>query len=64
MQQPVNLLRQLKGHEWTCSSVEFHPAANMLASASWDRTIRVWDVNDGKVMVKKQTSEGRDTGHV
>lgn len=44
----ITLVRRLEGHEWTCSALEFHPNSNMLASSSWDRTIRVWDVADGR----------------
>ena len=45
----IQLVKRLEGHEWTCSALEFHPSSNMLASTSWDRTIRVWDVADGHV---------------
>lgn len=50
MGKEIELLRRLEGHEWTCSSLEFHPNSTMVASTGWDRTIRVWDVNDGKVL--------------
>ena len=45
----VALARRLEGHEWNVTSVEFHPNSNMLASGSWDRTIKIWDVAEGKV---------------
>eukprot|EP00040_Diaphanoeca_grandis_P014118 m.71468 g.71468 ORF g.71468 m.71468 type:complete len:520 (-) comp24352_c1_seq1:209-1768(-) len=38
----------LKGHKWTVSGVDFHPAGNMVVTGSWDRTIRIWDAADGK----------------
>eukprot|EP00054_Salpingoeca_dolichothecata_P002374 m.22551 g.22551 ORF g.22551 m.22551 type:complete len:587 (+) comp12961_c0_seq1:44-1804(+) len=44
----VELVRKLKGHDWQCSSVQFHPAGDMLVSGSWDRTVRIWDVQEGK----------------
>lgn len=33
-------------HAWQCSSVHFHPASNMVASGSWDRTVRIFDVDE------------------
>ena len=36
----LEVVAKLTGHAWQCSSVHFHPAGNMLASASWDRTVR------------------------
>ncbi|TFK70173.1 WD40 repeat-like protein [Pluteus cervinus] len=43
--QTGKLLDILTGHEGPISSLEFSPSgANQLASASWDRTIRVWNV--------------------
>ena len=44
----VKILKKLQGHDWQVSSVAFHPAGDMLASASWDRTVRIWDINEGK----------------
>lgn len=44
----VSLLKRLEGHDWQVSSVAFHPAGDMLASASWDRTVRIWDIDAGK----------------
>eukprot|EP00049_Salpingoeca_infusionum_P004521 m.80487 g.80487 ORF g.80487 m.80487 type:complete len:575 (+) comp12604_c0_seq1:86-1810(+) len=41
---------RLEGHTWECSSVHFHPAGNMVASASWDRTVRIWDVEERKAL--------------
>lgn len=38
----------LRGHRWTVSGVDFHPAGNMVVTGSWDRTIRIWDAADGK----------------
>lgn len=45
----AQLQHTLIGHRWTVSCLSFHPAARMLASGSFDRTIRIWDTNDGKV---------------
>ncbi|MDX1548341.1 MAG: hypothetical protein R3247_15185, partial [Rhodothermales bacterium] len=35
---------QLLGHQGVVNSVAFSPVADLLASASWDRTIRLWTV--------------------
>lgn len=39
---------RLTGHRWNVSSLQFHPAGNMLVSGSFDKTIRIWDATDGK----------------
>jgi len=48
----AQLQHTLIGHRWTVSCLSFHPAARMLASGSFDRTIRIWDTNDGKLLKK------------
>lgn len=45
MRVSVEPVARLEGHSWQCSSVHFHPAGSMIASGSWDRTIRIWDVD-------------------
>ncbi|KAJ7512782.1 WD40-repeat-containing domain protein [Mycena galericulata] len=43
--QTGKLLDILTGHEGPISSLAFSPSgANQLASASWDRTVRVWNI--------------------
>jgi periodic tryptophan protein 2 len=42
--QTGQLLDRLSGHEGPISAVAFAPQSSMLVSASWDKTIRVWDV--------------------
>jgi len=45
----------LKGHQGTVSSVAFSPNGRMLATASWDRTARIWERHTGACL---QTLQG------
>ncbi|KAJ3535234.1 hypothetical protein NM688_g7006 [Phlebia brevispora] len=42
--QTGKLLDVLSGHEGPISSLAFSPTGNLLASGSWDRSVRVWNV--------------------
>ncbi|KAI0251220.1 WD repeat protein [Lactifluus subvellereus] len=42
--QTGKLLDVLAGHEGPVSSLAFSPTTNVLASGSWDKAVRVWDV--------------------
>ena len=42
------LLDVLPGHEGPVTSLAFSPTDPILASSSWDKTVRLWDVYDGK----------------
>ncbi|RKP24687.1 WD40 repeat-like protein [Syncephalis pseudoplumigaleata] len=42
--QTGRLLDVLAGHEGPVSALAFSPTDNVLASGSWDRTVRTWDV--------------------
>ncbi|KIJ36370.1 hypothetical protein M422DRAFT_140473, partial [Sphaerobolus stellatus SS14] len=42
--QTGKLLDILTGHEGPISSLAFSPTGNLLASSSWDKTVRVWTV--------------------
>ncbi|XP_036099773.1 periodic tryptophan protein 2 homolog isoform X3 [Molossus molossus] len=44
--QTGRLLEVLSGHEGPISSLCFNPMKSVLASASWDRTVRLWDMVD------------------
>ena len=45
---PLQLRTTLTGHSWPVLAVAFRPDGQMLASASADRTIRIWDTVSGK----------------
>lgn len=42
------LLDVLSGHEGPVHGLMFSPVQEMLASSSWDKSVRIWDVFDGK----------------
>uniref|UniRef100_A0A667XMP3 PWP2 small subunit processome component n=1 Tax=Myripristis murdjan TaxID=586833 RepID=A0A667XMP3_9TELE len=44
--QTGRLLEVLGGHEGPVSCLCFSPVQSILASSSWDRTVRLWDMND------------------
>ena len=41
----------LKGHTTAVMSIAWHPGGDRLASASGDRSVRVWDPQTGKLML-------------
>ena len=50
--QTGQLLDQLSGHEGPVASLAFSPSAEILASGSWDHTVRIWSI-----FARTQTSE-------
>ncbi|XP_053398750.1 periodic tryptophan protein 2 homolog [Mercenaria mercenaria] len=46
--QTGRLLEVLAGHEGPVSSLSFSPTETLLASGSWDKTVKLWDVFENK----------------
>jgi WD40 repeat protein len=51
-------LQTIEGHSSTVNSVVFSHDSTRLASASWDRTVKIWDANSGMCL---QTLEGHSS---
>jgi periodic tryptophan protein 2 len=49
------LLEILSGHEGPVSSLSFSPTLSVLASSSWDKTVKLWDVFENKGNVETFT---------
>lgn len=46
--QTGKLLDVLSGHEGPVCSLAFSPSSQLLASASWDKTVRLWETFEGR----------------
>ncbi|GER48410.1 periodic tryptophan protein 2 [Striga asiatica] len=46
------LLDVLSGHEGPVHGLMFSPTSAILASSSWDKTVRLWDIYEGKAGVE------------
>lgn len=50
----------LSGHEGPVASITFSPTDAVLASASWDKTLKIWDIfqSKGSRETLKLTTDG------
>jgi len=48
--QPWRLAQTLLGHNGGITAIAIHPAGQILASGSTDRTIKLWDLDQGKLL--------------
>ncbi len=52
------LLKTLPGHKQTISQVQFSPDGKLIASASWDKTIKLWDAKNGDYLATLKHHQG------
>ena len=53
------LIRTIPGHNETISQIEYSPDGRFIASASWDKTIKLWDATSGELV---NTLQGHKDG--
>jgi serine/threonine protein kinase/WD40 repeat protein len=56
---PARPPRTLEGHHGQTIAVAFHPRGELLASASWDGTLRIWDPRTAQELVQVPLPEAR-----
>jgi len=44
------LIRTLPGHQETIAQIQFSPDGKLIASASWDKTIKLWSAENGSLI--------------
>src|SRR5712691_9273568 len=58
----VKLLRTLRGHTGWIGRIAWSPDGRMLASPSYDQTIRLWDAETGELLRTVGGNEGKVFG--
>lgn len=54
----------LTGHSADIQSLDFSPDGSRLVSASYDRTVRIWDVATGRELIRLKSPNGSGFKHV
>lgn len=56
----IIVFQVLAGHDGPVSGLSFSPSRSLLASSSWDKTVRLWDVlgGKGKCEILRHTADG------
>lgn len=57
--QKGSITHSLIGHDGAVEHVEFDPSGKLIATASWDETIKVWDLSDGEMPAPGQPKSKR-----
>lgn len=57
----INLYKKLRGHHFGISTVSFSSDIQLLASGSWDKTIRLWKLSKSESMAALLTEIGTPT---
>lgn len=57
------LLHRLTGHEGFIEQAQFSPNGQQIVSASWDRTIRIWDSSTGSLLTTFPHSDAVTSAH-
>ena len=61
--QTGQLLDQLSGHEGPVASLAFAPSADIIASGSWDHTVRIWSIF-GRIQTSEPIQLQADVLHI
>jgi WD40 repeat protein len=56
------MLRSLNGHSFYVSGCAFSPDGKLIVSASWDRTLKVWEAHTGALLRSLEGHSSSVTG--
>ncbi len=54
------LERTLEGHDGTVASIAFQPGSTVIASSGWDDTLRLWDAETGREILRRYGVSSND----